>query len=435
MQEYQSTEAAIGASRWVNEDPAKGKFDVRRTAFTAQLVEVEMRKVFERSWLYVGHESEIPNKNDFIARRVVNRPVIMTRAASGEINVLLNTCSHRGAEVCREAKGNARLFICPYHAWTFQNDGVLRGASIPEGASPGFDRSTMGLKSPARMEAYRGLVFISFDSGVPDLPTYFGNAKQYLDMILDQGEVGTEIVQGSHEYSIDANWKLLVENSIDGYHAASTHDRYFSYLRRNDGAIDFDGSRISRGLDLGDGHALMTGQARFARPVAQWSPMMGEPAKSQVEAVYARLVERFGSKRANLIAKHTRNLFIFPNLIINDVQAVTVRTFYPVRHDRMSVNSWALGPKNEPAELRKLRLDNYLTFLGPGGFATPDDVELLESCQRGFANREAEWSDISRGMGNPAQDALGEEQMRAFWRRWAQLMDDGGVDVTSGGQV
>jgi p-cumate 2,3-dioxygenase subunit alpha len=135
-----------------------------------------------------------------------------------------------------------------------------------------------------------------------------------------------------------------------------------------------------------------------------------------------------------LIAKHTRNLFIFPNLIINDVQAVTVRTFYPVRPDRMTVNSWALAPKNEPLELRKLRLDNYLTFLGPGGFATPDDVELLESCQRGFANREAEWSDISRGMGNPAQDALGEEQMRAFWRRWAQLMDGDEPDATDGGR-
>jgi hypothetical protein len=113
---------------------------------------------------------------------------------------------------------------------------------------------------------------------------------------------------------------------------------------------------------------------------------------------------------------------IFPNLIINDIMAITVRTFFPVAPDYIEINAWALAPTDESAENRALRLDNFLTFLGPGGFATPDDVEALESCQQGFTNREVQWSDLSRGM-KRAQPAVDDElQMRAFWRQWYTLI-------------
>lgn len=416
---------SANAMPWIFEDKGQGRFDVRRAAFTADLVEAEIRGIFDRSWLYVGHESEIPGNGDFVTRTVAGRPLVLVRSSDGMIRVLQNSCSHRGAEVCRERRGNSRLFVCPYHAWTFQNDGQLRGTSFPEGVSKGFDRKRMGLKTPPRMDVYRELVFVSFDRDIVDLQTYLGRAKDYLDQILDQGEFGTEIVEGTHEYSIDANWKLLIENSIDGYHAPSTHQRYFDYLKRNSGSIDRGPQRYSRGMDLGNGHALMTGEATFPRPVALWASMLGDEAQPELDRVMKRLVERFGPDRADRIATHSRNLFIFPNLIINDVQAITVRTFFPVRPDRMSVISWALAPRNEPEGLRKVQLDSYLSFLGPGGFATPDDIELLESCQRGFANREAEWSDLSRGMSDAEPDMLSEEQMRAFWRQWDHMMRDG----------
>jgi p-cumate 2,3-dioxygenase alpha subunit len=113
---------------------------------------------------------------------------------------------------------------------------------------------------------------------------------------------------------------------------------------------------------------------------------------------------------------------IFPNLVINDIMAITVRTFYPVSPDYMEVNAWALAPIDESAEDSTLRLDNFLTFLGPGGFATPDDVEMLESCQRGFVNREVGWSDLSRGMKSERPLSTDDLQLRTFWRRWNQLM-------------
>ena len=129
------------------------------------------------------------------------------------------------------------------------------------------------------------------------------------------------------------------------------------------------------------------------------------------------------------MADHNRNLFIYPNLIINDIMAVTVRTFMPQSPEHMEVTAWQLAPRDEGPEVRARRLDSFLTFLGPGGFATPDDIEALESCQAGFRSGGVEWSDISRGM-NRDPRAQDEEQMRAFWRRWSEQVSPDRVVVT-----
>jgi p-cumate 2,3-dioxygenase alpha subunit len=121
---------------------------------------------------------------------------------------------------------------------------------------------------------------------------------------------------------------------------------------------------------------------------------------------------------------------IFPNLILNDIAALTLRYVEPLQPDYMAITAWELAPADELGETLARRLDSYLTFIGPGGLATPDDVEALESCQRGFAAvDEVAWSDISRGMGREGlEESLSHDelQMRTFWRRWKALMADGG---------
>ena len=135
---------------------------------------------------------------------------------------------------------------------------------------------------------------------------------------------------------------------------------------------------------------------------------------------------RLGEARANRVADTNRNLVIFPNLVINDGSSVTVRNFTPVSADRMRVTSWALGPVEETKEQRARRLHAFLTFYGPGGFATPDDVAALESAQQGYSSfRESRWNDLSRGMHRDAGDQLDTDEghMRCFWRRWKDLME------------
>ena len=151
--------------------------------------------------------------------------------------------------------------------------------------------------------------------------------------------------------------------------------------------------------------------------------MWGEEGKKETDAILARLIERHGEAKAKRIAFSNRNMLIFPNLVINDIMALTVRTFYPVSPGYMMVNGYALAPNEESEFARKYRLHNFLEFLGPGGFATPDDVEALESCQNGFNNlAAASWSDISKGMNAPDSRYDDEMQMRVFWKFWNEKL-------------
>jgi phenylpropionate dioxygenase-like ring-hydroxylating dioxygenase large terminal subunit len=408
---------------FIDEEVAKGRFNVHRSAYTADLVELEYERVFDRCWLYLGHENEVPASGDFKLRNLGRRSVIFIRSGDGKVRGLLNACSHRGAEVCRKHEGNASNFVCPYHGWNFANDGSLVAATKPEAYGGDFDEKAHGLSEVPRLEAYRGLMFVSFNPEVEALESYLAGAKEILDLILDQAEGEMEIVHGTHEYGIHANWKLLVENSIENYHAVFTHARWLGYLNRQKASIPGARRSDGGGRDLGNGHGMMENRVIFGRPIAQWVPAFGDAVKPKIERLFERLCSLHGEERATRIGKHSKNLLIFPNLIVNDVQGVVLRTFYPVSAGEMRVTSWALAPKDEDPEIRTVRLDNYLSFLGPGGFATPDDVELLESCQRGFANTEAEWSDMSRDLRAEQPSSSGETQIRAFWRRWSQLLD------------
>jgi p-cumate 2,3-dioxygenase subunit alpha len=411
-------------SNLIIDDQAAGIFRVNRCVFTEEpYLELERARLFANCWIYAGHDSEIPNRGDFRARSVAGRPVILVRGDDGIVRVLLNTCTHRGALVCRERQGNARSFQCPYHAWTFNNRGDLIGVPGESSYSEAFDRAERALVSPPKVDTYRGFIFVNFDRSAPELSDYLAGAKEYLDLVCDQSETGMKVSEGLQAYSIRANWKLLVENSIDGYHGLPTHQRYFTFLV--DSGVDVRGGiggEHQKALDLGNGHAAIEYIAPFGRPIARWVPSFGELSKARIEEKQRRLEERFGTERAFRIAQTGRNLLIFPNLIINDIMAITIRTFFPTAPDYMEVNAWNLAPADESADDSTLRLDNFLTFLGPGGFATPDDVEMLESCQRGFANREVIWSDISRGMLRREPAVTDELQMRTFWRRWLELL-------------
>ena len=136
-------------------------------------------------------------------------------------------------------------------------------------------------------------------------------------------------------------------------------------------------------------------------PVAQWIPPFGEAARPKIEDVKRSLIERLGAERAERVAEHQRNLIVFPNLVINDNIGLSVRTVFPTAPDRLTAYIWALGTRNEDPLLRKVRLDNYLTFVGPGGFATPDDFEAFALCQRGNDHAPGGWSDISKGHDAP----------------------------------
>lgn len=404
------------------DDGEKGIFRYHRSSLTSpDILALERERIFDRCWLYLGHESEVEKPGDFRRRNVAGRPLFFVRGKDRQVRVFLNTCSHRGALICRIDEGNADVLQCFYHAWSFNMNGELVGRPDEPGYSEGFDRAEMGLKPPPRVDSYRGFYFVCFNPYVEDLYTFLAGAREYIDLIADQSEEGMRISHGSNKYTMRSNWKLLCENSLDSYHVVPVHQTYVDYISSL--GMDMSGRGILKdrqpgvSRELGNGHAVMENIALYGRPVAHWHPLFGEDAKEEIARVRERLVERHGEERAYRMADTSRNLLIYPNLVINDVMAITVRVFWPNAPDNMDVTAWNLSPKEESSDLLARRLDSFLTFLGPGGFATPDDVEALESCQAGFKASGVEWSDVSRGMHRNPQ-ATDELQMRGFWRQW-----------------
>ncbi|HEX4108800.1 MAG TPA: aromatic ring-hydroxylating dioxygenase subunit alpha [Solirubrobacteraceae bacterium] len=411
---------------YVVDDKQRGVFRVHRSSMTDELVlERERRRVFERSWLYIGHDSEIPGEGDYRRRRVAGRSMIFVRGRDGVVRVLHNTCTHRGAIVCRQDAGTAKAFQCFYHAWTYTTEGELVGIPGRDAyAEECFVKGERSLRPVARLEEYRGFWFVSLQQDIMSLYDYLAGAREYLDLLIDQSpSAQMKVAEGSHRYSMRANWKLLCENSVDGYHGMPTHQTYFDYVIATGGLGGGGKALKGRGYSLGNGHAVIEYWSPWGRPVARWAPQMGEEAKPEIERTKAEMVQRHGRDRAERICEWNRNMIIYPNLVINDIMAATIRTFWPVRTDLMEIDAWAIAPAEEQGERLHTRLRNFLEFLGPGGFATPDDVEALESCQIGFGSGGEEYNDMSRGMHRPAQfdDEL---QMRTWWRQWAAQMSD-----------
>ncbi|MEQ8499018.1 MAG: aromatic ring-hydroxylating dioxygenase subunit alpha [Sneathiellaceae bacterium] len=418
----------------VDEDRSRNRFRVHRSTLTdPDILALERERIFDRCWLYLGHESELAGPGAFISRSFNHRPLIFVRDATGRIRCFYNVCPHRGSLVCREPKGVSKSFQCAYHGWTFSNGGKLIGQPGKDAYPEGFNADgEYDLPEVPRLESCHGFVFVNFDAAAESLDDYLADAKPYLELIALQSAIGMEIVGGTQEYSARANWKLLLENSADGYHAPTAHASYFDYLADRDGAAFKDkkfsyNKAFGQVLNLGNGHAVSESQGAipWGRPVARWVPGWGEEARAGIAEIRRELEERLGPEKAEMVAERDYNLLIFPNLAVLNIMAVTVRTFYPVTPDYFEVRAWAMAPKGEAEAVKDRRLRNFLEFLGPGGFATPDDVEMLELCQQGYACQNgAAWNDLSKGMFREADYAAKQDelQMRTFWRRWRDMM-------------
>jgi p-cumate 2,3-dioxygenase alpha subunit len=425
----------------VRDQPDINRFSVHRSAMTsASIFEQETAQIFERTWLYVGHEDEIPEPGDYRRRSAAARPLIFVRGSDNVIRVLYNTCTHRGAQVCRQDSGRASVFQCFYHSWSFNNQGTLVG--VPDEASYGslFSKDEFALKAVPRLEQYRGMYFVSFDPAIVNLETYLGPARKLIDLTLDSAQSlgGWALLAGSAQYSIRANWKLMVENSYDGYHIP-LHQTYLDYVawraKMNGKSASGGATIMARGgtgsAALPNGHGIVLMEAR-GRGIANPSPMWSDETNAEVDHVKNANITLFGEQRGREMCEVSRWLVIYPNFAFQDTQSgFRLRLITPVSANSTDIQQWELAPRNESRDLRCARMELSLAFLGPGGFATPDDVEALESCQNGFAAKGVEWSDISRGMERELPLATDELQMRAFWRQWqAHIRGERGLTNT-----
>ena len=414
------------------DDVETGRFMVHRRAFTdPRIFQLEQERVFNHSWLYIGHEAEIEKPGDFRLRKVAGRNVILVRSTEdSKIRGLLNTCTHRGTPVCREAAGSAKAFRCPYHAWSFDTSGALTAVPLEDAYGSSFLRKDHALKG-VRVENYRGFLFATFDSKIEPLVEHLRDAKEYLDFVCDQSATGFDIMPGTHKYSYRCNWKLINENSSDNYHFTSLHHRQVQHMKdvgvevAPSGALNL----ISNAKTLKNGHGVTEHQqiASFGRLAGKWGGNLPEWTRAPIEERRKDLEARVGPERAYRISETNRNTRFFPNLYVLDHISPVIRMITPIAVDYTEIQEWTIAPRGESQEMRALRLNNNSLQIGPAGFIAPEDVEVLEMTQVGLGNPEMEWCDNSRGMQARRALSSDEQQMRGMHRHWHELMTLGRV--------
>ncbi|KEA65333.1 Benzoate 1,2-dioxygenase alpha subunit [Marinobacterium lacunae] len=382
----------------MEEDKEQGLYRCRREMFTdEELFELEMKHIFEGNWIFLAHESQIPNKNDYFTGFIGRQPIFISRNKEGVLNCYINACSHRGAVLCRKKKGNKAVHTCPFHGWSFNNDGKLVKVKDPEEA--GYPASfncdgSHDLKKVPRFESYRGFLFGSLREDVKPLKEHLGEAAKIIDMIVDQSPEGLEVLRGSSTYTYDGNWKVQAENGADGYHVSATHWNYVATTGRRKAGMSVDDVKA---MDASTWNKQKGGFYAFEQGhILLW---MRWP-NPQDRPLYERrdeLVEKYGEARADWMIGNLRNLCLYPNVFLMDQFSSQIRMWRPISVDKTEVTIYCIAPKGESAEARAHRIRQYEDFFNASGMATPDDLEEFRACQEGFKASSLPWNDMCRG--------------------------------------
>jgi phenylpropionate dioxygenase-like ring-hydroxylating dioxygenase large terminal subunit len=385
----------------------------------------ELEKIWFRTWVYVGHESEVAKPNDFVMKSIGPEPVIMTRDRDGKVHLLHNRCPHRGNRVCVTEKGNARSFTCPYHGWTFANTGQLRGFPFPSGYD-GVDRSTLGLGTVARVATYKGFVFGSFAAEGPSLEEHLGGAKSSIDMLVKNSPEGeVEITAGFLKHKARSNWKFLVENETDGYHPQFVHASIFEVAQSGIGNL-YSSESTAVARYFGNGHSENDLRPEFRR-IDQPLGWFGTTAERLPDYV-ASMEKAYGADEARrIMIDGTPHTMIFPNLFIAEIQIFVIQ---PLAVDETVQHVTALQFKGAPDLNRRMR-QQTMGSVGPAGFLLADDAEMYERTQRGVQATNPEWLYLGRGRHRERRDADGyligdatdENPSRGMWGHYRALME------------
>jgi phenylpropionate dioxygenase-like ring-hydroxylating dioxygenase large terminal subunit len=419
---------------------------VHRLIYTDQAIfDAEMTHIFGGTWVYLAHESQIPNPNDYVTAKLGLRPLIMTRDNSGTIRALYNRCTHRGTTLCRWDKGNTRSFQCPYHGWNFFNNGKLRGVPWADGyAEKLVQNPKFNLAQVPRVESYRGFIFGTLNLDALPLIEHLGPIKKPIDEWLDRNPGGKVIVCEANRFRFNGNWKLAYDNSGDGYHVIFSHRSLLDTENRFKDENAKGMSYYKSAPDeqpmyiqyMGNGHHFKDKRPNLeSRPGGLWDIESLHPGMEHVEQ---KLRARFGD-RANgildLAGSEPVNINVFPNLSLlgNHIQV-----FHPISIGETDT-VW-YGTKIEDFDgtlgedvLTDINTLRMRTQEGFPNFGEVDDLTNFEQIQRGMSCLEDEWIYMHRGLGIPNRihelpdgtikgPATDELFMREYIREWKRLM-------------
>ena len=372
---------------------------VHGSIYTSQeIFEEEVDKIFHRTWMYVGHESEVPKPGDFILRQVGRQPIIVSRDQEGKVHLLVNRCRHRANAVCQVESGNASFFRCAYHGWTYSSKGELTGVPVPDAYDESFRKEDYGLTKVPNMDSYRGFIFGCLSPTEVTLDEHLGGpVKKMLDLFCDaspEGEI--EVQKGALKVVYYGNWKF---QGGDGYHGPVTHKRVFDIRRERQASRPSQparsGSRYAR--HLGNGHVMLDSFEvdQHELPDTSWA----REYRQSLEKTY-------GKDRSDFIIRTNADphLIGFPNW---HVVTSHVRVIIPVSPYETKELFQVAFLKGVPPEINTMRLRQVEDFWGACGSGNPDDVEMFERNMVGLEGEVDPWVLLKRGDYREREDVDG----------------------------
>lgn len=368
-----------------------------------ELYELEMERIFGKTWILLGHDSEIPKSGDFMVRDLGSDSVLVTRDKSGDVNVLLNVCSHRGMRISTLDAGNTQIHTCIYHGWAFRPNGAFLAAPVEKECMHGKikTKDELGLKK-ARVTLYGGLIFATWNIEGPSFEEFLGDTKWYYDMLFCRSDKGMEVLGPPQRFTVRANWKAAGEQSAaDGYHTLTLH-RWLGEI----GAYSKKGEGESGGGDLSPemygveissphGHALRC--IDLSRKIRRLTGL--DPDKLSIEEKLNALPP--AGITQDMVPQLQRNLSadqlkvqtsmppqvggIFPNVLFGFVYipqadgsvvgSMTMHAYVPKGPDKLEFVNWIFAEKDAPPELREKMLKQTIQLFGTSGMVEQDDSD------------------------------------------------------------
>jgi phenylpropionate dioxygenase-like ring-hydroxylating dioxygenase large terminal subunit len=430
--------AIIGTQGYENGlvDLATGQIS-REIFVNDAIYQQELEHIFARTWLFVGHESQIPKPGDYVVSCMGEESVLLCRDREEHIHVFLNSCRHRGMKVCRYDEGNTPVFTCPYHGWSYATDGKLVGVPYFKEAYHGkLDKSQWGLVEVAQLVNYKGILWATWDATAPPFLDYLGEMKLYLDTVLDcrdGREGGSEVIGGVQKWIIPCNWKFAAENFAgDAYHNISHRSVDMVGIgpsgkgRRDTDERDFS-QRLATSFPA-LGHAAVS----FLQPedVPYTPSYQNTPS---VEAYFRHCYE----KRQRRLGPGARLLGlvgpVFPSMSYLARQPRSIAVWHPRGAMQTEAWRWFLVDRDTPEEVKDVLRHYYIRYSGPAGLTEQDDMEnwnYASTASRGTIARRYPYNyEMGLGLEYPyygvpgvTTDRIAEQNQRGFYQRWAELM-------------
>ncbi len=417
--------------------------EVHRRLYTdPRIFKLEQDRLFRRAWLFVGHDSQIPEAGDFATTDLGGAPVIMLRREDGSVAVLHNRCAHKGTPVLTAERGRiARVLRCPYHGWTYHTDGKLAGMPLREGyEGTGFadSEASKGLRPWGELAVHRGFVFARAQSDGRSFAQCQGELLDALDLLADRSPEGRLVVSGGvFRTEIQANWKIYLENINDSVHPVTTHAsatlaaRSVWSERRQEGDPPL---AIRQLLPFGSGYGFF--EQMGGRVLASGHSLLG--THQSIHTSYAALGDygdalraAHGESRARQVLDFSpQNVVFYPLMALKGAPQV-MRVLRPLAVDRTVLEAWAFQPAGAPDALLESALLYNRQVFSPMSIVAHDDLHLFESIQRGLAAGVDEWvslhRDARKAEGALPRDVSGidEALIRNQYEAWAGFMVNG----------